>query len=108
VRGPLRHGLRNPLEDTLRIFQNFVVPEPQDIKSPALQEACPNFVALHVDRVLPAIDLDHEATRMADEIDDVSSNGFLATKLESRELAGPKQSPDHLLGIGHLAAKAAR
>jgi len=61
VRGPRAQNLADAREYPLSILQNIVVPKAQPAKAMALEEACPDLVALDVDRMLPPIDLNHHS-----------------------------------------------
>jgi hypothetical protein len=100
-------NLANARKHALRIFQDIIVPEAQHAHSFAPQESRPDLVSLDLDRVLPAIDLDHEPMRETDEIDDISAYGFLPPELESGKSSRAQHSPDNLLRIGHVTAKPA-
>ena len=94
-------GPKNDLEHSVRIQQDIVVPEPENRPSETVQVR--GTLAIRVVAMLSAISLDHQPTFGTGEVRDEASNGLLAPKLESAELAIAKAVPESPLGIGRLA-----
>ncbi len=68
-------------QDTFKIRQHIVVPEPQDVKIIRSEPTIAPRITRRL-HVLPAIDLDHHARAITDEIGNEWSNGRLPPKLK--------------------------
>ena len=60
------------------------------------------FVIGNVTSMLPAIDLDNELLRQADEIDDIFAKRLLTTKLAAKYTTTSQLSPQFLLSFCHI------
>lgn len=89
----LRQGIRNGFQNAGRICENVVVPEAQNAVPLLSKESIPHGVT-RVRSVLPAIDLDNEASLPADEIDDIGADRLLANKLKSAKGSRTKVTPE--------------
>ena len=79
--------VENRLNDTVGVLENLVVPKPQDLEALTLEPFGPRAIGFDLSCVLSAIDLDHKACREAHEIDDIGSDGRLATEFMPARLA---------------------
>jgi hypothetical protein len=105
---PTPPQLRNEmLEYHLRPQDHVVVPEPQHPESQPTQIVVA-LAVLFRPRVLPAIHLDHDARRDADEIDHVAIERMLAAKVQACEPAGAQSRPQLSFRVGHARAQFAR
>ena len=86
-----------------------MIPEPNDVNSLLFQESAPPVITrLHfVIVVLPAVELDSKPALVTVEIESVSTDRMLATKLLAGKATVPQQSPEELLGVGLFAAQGA-
>ena len=86
-----------------------MIPEPNDANSLLAQESAapvitrPRFFIV----VLPAVELDRKPAFVTVEIENVSTDRMLATKLLAGKATVPHQSPEELFGVGLFAAQAA-
>jgi hypothetical protein len=104
----MRQRVENPTAYAFRVGQHLVVPEAQDSIALGAQELaafgfrpCGRFV-------LTAVDLHNHTRLMAGEISDVPSERHLSPEFEARHSARVEQSPDLLLGFGHVPAQRSR
>ena len=81
------------LHDCLGLGQHLVIPEPKHAVPLALQPPRPLLIILLLLEVLAAIDLNDEASLMADEVNDVSPQHHLSAELNTMHLATTKSGP---------------
>ena len=103
--GALAERREDKFQDTFGILENLVVPDPDDMKAPALEKPRPPFVPRALPRMLPAIDLDHQLRLVADEIDDIRPKRRLPAKPEARKLPPPEPAPKPLLRLGEVPSQ---
>jgi hypothetical protein len=94
----------NPLQNTVDIVQNLVVPESQDTITLGCQSGTALLIVDLLLCMLSAIGLNDEPGMETDEIHDVGTNHLLAPKLESGQPACPEVSPQHALCVAGLVA----
>jgi hypothetical protein len=91
----VRWGLLNLAHDDLKhpveVLHHFMVPEADHAISVSREFLGPRRVGSDPLHVLPTIELDHELTRRAREIDNESTDRVLATKLQTWQR--PKHPP---------------
>ncbi|SDF81716.1 hypothetical protein SAMN05216241_102446 [Limimonas halophila] len=78
-------------DNSIRIAQHVVVPEPHDGKAAVLQIPCPSGVLFVSQRVLAAIDFHDQPMGHAYEIDHIGADRVLTAKLYAHDPA-PTQS----------------
>jgi hypothetical protein len=81
------------LKNAFDVFEDVVVPEPDDTVSNALQVRVAPLVIVLMLCVLAAIELDHETALKAYEIDDIRSDGPLSPELETFESTRAQIAP---------------
>jgi len=96
--------LSDALQNIVSLAQHLAVPESQHSKSLCFQPRIPDPV-MFAARVLPTVHLDDQARLKADEIDDVGTEGDLATEFETSHLAHAQSAPKPPLGLGHVLAQ---
>ena len=104
MRGAAIEDLQNPRTDTVPVLHDLVVPEAQNPESLTGEKSRADFITFGV-CVLPAIDLDDERMREANEVHDITADRLLSTKLGSSQLAAAEEVPHHFLGVRHIAAE---
>jgi hypothetical protein len=88
-------------QHSLGILENIVVPESQDAES--MIDKPPISCGIgNGSRVLPTINLDNEAHIEANEVCDIWTNRYLATKLYSAQPSIPQCEPKLSLRISHI------
>ena len=80
----VRQEPSKPIEAALFILQHLVVPETEDAITFGFDGQCTRMIPL--DRVLPAIDFNHDPKSMAGEIGNVVAQRNLPTKARFGEL----------------------
>jgi len=73
----------NVCQYAIKIIDYFVVPETQHLVAPSLQGNCSFFVSLLLLCVLATIQLNNQLLAWTTEINDITTNGILATKLRT-------------------------
>jgi hypothetical protein len=102
-------GFCDTFKNTAKVLQHIAVPEAQDTKALATQP-CIAFRVVRgfIRRVLPTIDLDDEPRFEANEIDNVRTNGKLASKRQALKTMGAQPLPNFCLRLRHVLPKRAR
>lgn len=104
--------LCNNRQNTCHIRQNLGIPKANDAKTLAFQERRTHSVAFDVQRMLPAIEFDHQPMATSGKIGNIGTNGNLPCELHTRKSFGPQFFPQCLLGNGqsrsHLTGMANR
>jgi len=91
----LRTSFHYCAQDALKIFQNLVVPKPEDSESALRKSGVPLAVFYGAFGMLSAIKLDYYALLKADEINNEMAYRLLSPEFYSRELLGSKPSPQY-------------
>ena len=94
------------VENAIRVGQYVVVPEAEDAKTTGLKETGALGIVIGRFGVLTAVQLNDELCAVAGEIREVRAQWNLFAPVVVRE-AGAQRTPEHALGVGHVAAKAA-
>jgi hypothetical protein len=106
VRGRIRKRGGDDLHYAVRICEHFIVPKPNDAIAVIAKPAIAQYVT-RVIRVLPAIDLNHEPSLPAREIDHVRTNRKLPNEFVT-ERTGTKMIPKLQLSLRRIEPKIAR
>ena len=104
--GPGRKPAQDHVAHASRIAHYLVVPESQHPETAGAQEGIARGVARRT-AVLPAIDLQQQASLRAGEVGDVRAHRELAAEAVARQLAHAQARPEPALGIGHVAPQLA-
>src|SRR3546814_15597142 len=91
-------GVKDRFQDAFRVAEHVVVPEPQDLVAGRFQRAGSSFIATDIQRMLAAVDLDHQAVLVRDEVDREAENRLLPSELGA-ELPAAQAGPEQRLGI---------
>ena len=95
-------GLHNPVG----IRKNIIVPKSDDPEPLLFQIKGPFLISVGPNRVLPAIDLDDQLLREANEIHNIAPHRVLPAKPVSVHLLVPQARPQPLFSIGWILAEA--
>lgn len=96
--GPVRFNPRvNRRNDTIEICFNLGIFESQKVHSQGLQSCLSHFVIGSLELVTIAVDLHRQQQIAAEEIHDISINGFLPVKIETESLTALQLSPEQCL-----------
>jgi hypothetical protein len=99
VRGRLRELGLNAFEDTFDISKNLVVPETQHLVSALYQPLIARSIAI-AQRVLTAINFNHEPPLAADEVNNIRPDRMLPNKFATIERARAELVPKFDLRFG--------
>jgi hypothetical protein len=88
------------LQDRFGLGRYFVVPEPQYTQAVRLKIARAPLVVLDRRSVLAAVELDHEASFVAVEIDDIGRDRVLAAELPAAKARLAQHRPQPVFRIG--------
>jgi hypothetical protein len=98
---------KNLRQHILCTQQHVIVPEAQHAIALSLQYLGTMLVVRERIEMLPAIQLDHQSRRHADEINDVASQQVLPPELVPGQLLPAQEVPQAPLGIGAVAVQVA-
>lgn len=105
--GVCQQGCAYPFHDPIHIFYHLVVPEPNDMKSLALEDLGARSVMVCPAIVLSAIHLDNKTALQTDEIHDVWTNRTLTAELVTLDRTPTQPLPQTPFGIRHVGTKIA-
>jgi hypothetical protein len=109
VRGSFREVklLKNSVENTVRLAQDVVIPETDDVIPAFFQ--CRGALSIGSDAfsMLTAINLDDQFPFQRDEIDNISGKQNLPFELDAIELTRSQFRPKQTLGLGGIPAELA-
>jgi hypothetical protein len=99
--------LQNRFENAVNIAQNVVVPKPNDVIPPFLQDARAFCILSSAHVVLATIDLNDDFQVERDEIDDVVRDRRLPFELDAFKPAAAQSGPQEFFGFGRAFAERA-
>ena len=94
------------MENSFRVSQHVVVPEPQYSITTLIQKLSPPLISLNLISMMSSIQLDDQLRLRAKEVNDVAPDGLLAAKLCAVYLSVTQTHPQFALGIGFVTTKA--
>ena len=105
VRGSFVKCDRNRFKNARHVAQDLIIPESQDavvvVDKPFVADSITSTVC-----VLPAINLNDEATFAAGEVNGVGTHRLLSNKLLAIKPARPQPAPQRRFGIGGISSQA--
>src|SRR5690606_28372461 len=84
---------QNHFQHSIRVFEDVIVPEPQDGEPVAFQRRCPPRVVRCRIRMLATVQLNHEFSFEAGEIKDEIQERMLSPELASLQLPAAQLPP---------------
>jgi hypothetical protein len=103
-RGTLLKRSQNHFEDAFGIPQDVIVPEAKDLKTSCTQPRVALPIPCTV-RMLTTIDLNHQRSIEACEVDDVAAERNLPLELVTCETMSAQPVPQAPFGVAHVAAQ---
>ncbi len=97
--------MQNRFENAVNVSENVVVPKPNDVIAPFLQNARAFGILGCALAMLAAVDLDDEFQIERDEVDDIIANRLLSFELDSFKPAATQSRPQQFLGVGRAPAE---
>ena len=107
-RGCVGERLANAFENRFSVTQDVVVPQSENTKPLAFQPPGAGRVAIDLHGILTAIHLDNQFLGVTHEVDDVGTNGCLATEPQSFQLPPTQEFSQPTLGFGRVNTEASR
>src|SRR5207245_1121732 len=95
------------LDYSLRLLENIGIPEAQHPEAVSNQSRCAPLVAFDLFGVLAAVDLNHEPSLQAGEIDEVRTDWKLTAEAVALDLLIAQADPEPDFSIGHLTSQLA-
>ena len=105
VRGNIQF-ISDLLQNCLGLAQYLVIPEAQNPIAHLGQIVSPMLIRLYLVAVMSAIKLNDQLHIRAKEVNDVTSDRLLATKLEAVYLSFTQPQPQFPFGVGLVATEA--
>ncbi len=96
------------LQDSLRILQHVIVPEPDYPVTEFPQYGRAPGIGANLTRVLPAVHLDDQSFRNTREVGHIGADGNLSAKMMTAKLVPAQSAPEPYFRVGLALAKAAR
>jgi hypothetical protein len=96
----LGEGRGEGSQNSLDIFKDLVIPEPDHAIACRFKPPCPKRIGGGEVRVLPSVDFNDEARLFTEKIDHIALNRNLPSKFESCESPRTQEIPELLLRIG--------
>jgi len=103
VRGSADGG-QDHFQDTAEILDHVIIPETQHAPAMLLKPSRAVGLILGDRAVLTAVEFDDQRSFLADEIDDVPSDRYLASELKSGQLSVPDLRPQQTLDVCLIGA----
>ena len=95
----------NRLPNPFHVLQYFVVPESYHLESLDFEPLRSRGISLLLFGMLPAVQFDDEFLFETDKVDNVISDGLLASEFEALRLFGAQMLPQQSLGVGGVFAQ---
>jgi hypothetical protein len=87
------------------MIQHLVIPEPQHLKALFYKPLISSSVIDLLFLMLTAVDFNDQSRFQTNKINDVGTDGHLATKTVTGDLPLAQMLPEIPLGVGHVGAK---
>jgi hypothetical protein len=87
------------------MIQHLVVPEPQHLKALLHKPLIPPAIISLLFLMLAAINFNDQAALQTNKINDVGTNGHLATESNTGDLPLAQMLPETPFGVSHVGAK---
>ena len=94
------------MENSFRVSQHVVVPEPQYSITSLIQKLSPPLISLNLISMMSSIQLDDQLRFRAKEVNDEAPDGLLAAKLAAVHLSVTQTQPQFPFGVGLVATEA--
>src|SRR5882724_1078325 len=101
----LRHCGCDRSDDAVEVVEDLLVREAKDAEALAFEPGCPGLVLVNSCFMRGAVDLDDQAGRQADEVNDVAAEAVLAAEAAVAELLAAELLPELALGVGLVLAQ---
>jgi hypothetical protein len=97
--------LNNRLPHPFQVLQYFVIPESYHRESLRFEPLRSRVIRLLLFRMLPAIQFDDQFPVETDKVDNVISDGLLASEFEALRLSSAQMLPQQSLGVSRVFAQ---
>ena len=89
-------------QNSVRFLENIRIPEPEHSEALRDEPPCAPLVLFDCPGVLASVDLDHQPSLEAGEINDVGTHRNLTTETVAFDLRPTESPPQQGFGIGHV------
>jgi hypothetical protein len=101
----MRQMPMNIIHDIVDAGQHLVIPVTDEAITQPLQRRRSLRIIARLQRMLTAVDLDHQLGLRAQKVDDIAIDRHLPPKTKALDLSCAQAAPQALFGIGHGSAQ---